>query len=90
MAINKDRNVRFNITISKKQYNWLHDFSKKKHLRISQLISWLLAKKTKDVIDTLNLNTQPYEEVKKVEEEEEISEQEIKDMFKSLEERRKI
>ena len=70
MAINKERNVRFNITISKKQYTWLRDFSKKKHLRISQLISWLLAKKTKDVIDTLNLNTQPIEEVNKLEEEE--------------------
>lgn len=76
MAINTDRNVRFCITISKKQYNWLNDFSKKKHLRISQLISWLLAKKTKDVIDTLNLNTQPHEEIKKIDYEE-ISEEDI-------------
>ena len=79
MAINKDRNVRFNITISKKQYQWLKDFSKKKHLRISQLISWLLAKKTKDVIDTLNLNTKPQEEIEKIEEEQ-ISNEELAEL----------
>lgn len=72
MAINTDRNVRFNITISKKQFKWLKEFSEKKHLRISQLISWLLAKKTKDVIDTLNLNTQPHEEVNRIEIDEDL------------------
>ena len=82
--INKDRNVRFSITISKKQYQWLKDFSEKKHLRISQLISWLLAKKTKDVIDTLNLNTQPQEEVNKMESEEIITDEEIASLLNKL------
>lgn len=67
--INKERNIRFNITISKKQYAWLLDFSKKKHLTISKLISWLLAKKTQDVVATLNLNKNPQEEVEKIEQE---------------------
>lgn len=82
--INKDRNVRFNITISKKQYEWLRDFSNKKHLRISQLISWLLAKKTKDVIDTLNLNTKPQEEVNKLESEEIITDEELNSLLAEL------
>ena len=87
--INKERNVRFNITISKKQYEWLRDFSNKKHLRISQLISWLLAKKTKDVIDTLNLNTQPQEEVNKLENEEIVTDEELASLLTSLDKMKK-
>lgn len=83
--INTDRNIRFNITISKKQYAWLKDFSKKKGLRISQLISWLLAKKTKDVIDTLNLTTNPHEEVEK-KEIEYVSDEEMEELMKQLNE----
>lgn len=89
--IDKSKNVRIFITISKKQYDWLSDFSKKKHLTKSKLISWLLAKKTKDVIDTLNLNTHPQEEVKKIEDvEPEVTDEELNKMFEYLEKNRKI
>lgn len=86
--INKERNIRFNITISKKQYAWLKEFSEKKHLTISKLIAWLLAKKTKDVISTLNLNNNPQEEIEKVERESEddylmkMSDEEFKEWMK--------
>lgn len=67
--IDTKKNVRIIITISKKQFKWIEDFSNKKHLSKSKLISWLLAKKTEDVISTLKLNTNPKEEVAKVKQE---------------------
>lgn len=88
--INKDKNVRVFITLSIKQNKWLDDFSKKKHLTKSKLISWLLAKKTQDVIDTLNLNTHPQEEVKKINDiNDEITDDELNKLFNELEKRKK-
>ena len=86
--INQDKNIRIYITISKKQYNWLEDFASKKNITKSKLISWLLAKKTKDVIDTLKLDKQPLEAVEETSDniDKEISDEEIRKCFESLEE----
>lgn len=82
--INKKRNVRVQLTLSKQQYSWLEKFAKNKGITISKLVSWLLTKKSKEVTEAIELNEQPLKAVEHLENEEQISDQEMLEIINKI------
>lgn len=65
MAVKKS-NKRITITISKNQFNWLVNQSKKKDMTISHLISYLLVAKCNEIKEYLDLNVNSFDDIKRI------------------------
>lgn len=59
----KNDNIRFNITLSKKQYKWLSEICKKRGISKSKFINWILSLKAREMIELLNINKYSLEEL---------------------------
>lgn len=62
MAI-KSTNSRITITLTKKQVHWLNTQAKRKHLTLSQFVSWLVSAKANEIKDFLELNAEDYNDI---------------------------
>lgn len=90
--INKN-NIRFCITLSKRQYTWLNNFSKSLNLTTSKVIAWMLSKKSKEIKDIILLTMKPNDAIEKLDqenintkiEEESISDEELNNILNDLE-----
>ena len=59
MAINKKLNKRLDITLPKSQAEWLETNAEKLEISKSKFISWILAKRIKQIIDELRIYEEP-------------------------------
>ena len=59
MAINKKLNKRLDITLPKSQAEWLETNAKKLEISKSKFISWILAKRIKQIIEELRVYEEP-------------------------------
>jgi len=53
----KDNMLRIQLTITKKQHEWLEKTCEKAGISKSRYISWMLAKSAEEMLKILNLNT---------------------------------
>ena len=85
MAINKKLNKRLDITLPKSQAKWLENNADKLEISKSKFISWILAKRIKQIIEELRIYEEPDTITRRNEIDkqiDDISDEEIEDLIK--------
>ena len=64
MAINKNLNKRLDITLPLSQTKWIDENAAKMGISKSKFISWILAKRINQIVDTLKVYEAPSQEIR--------------------------
>lgn len=91
MAINKKLNKRLDITLPKSQAEWLENNTEKMEISKSKFISWILAKRIKQIIEELRIYEEPDTLIRRNEIDkqiDDITDEEIEDLIKRAKQRK--